>query len=203
MVISSQYEPQFYHQAVTYKHWCEAIQVDLATIEANHTWFVVSLPSRKHSIGCRWVYKVKHNFDGSIEHCKAQLVAKDYTQQEGVDYLDTFSLVAKLVTVIVLLSFTASHNWHLVQMDVNNTFLNGDLFEDVYMDRPLGHLSKGESNFASSNGKLVCKLHKSIYGLKQAFGQWYSKFSQALLNLILFSASLTIPFLPKVQVLHF
>lgn len=138
-------------------------------MELNHTWFVVCLPPGKPSIGCKWVYKIKHKSDGSIEHYKARLVAKVYTQQEGVNFIDTFSPVAKLVIVKVLLALASSHNWHLLQMDVNNAFLNGDLFEEVYMDLPLGYARKREcSHYA---GELVCKLHKSIYGLKQASQQ--------------------------------
>ena len=98
-------------------------------------------------------------------------MAKGYTQQEGVDFLDTFSSLAKLVTVKVLLALASSQKWHLAQLGVNNAFLNGDLFEEVYMDLPLGHKKTQ-----------IHSLHKSIYSLKHASRQWYSKFSQALLS---------------------
>ena len=90
--------------------------------------------------------------------------------------------MAKLVTVKVLLALASSHNWHLVQMDVNNTFLNGDLFEEVYMDLPLVYDRKGEYFASDFGGKMVCQLHKSISGLEQASRQWYSKFLQAMIN---------------------
>ncbi|XP_022156273.1 uncharacterized protein LOC111023206 [Momordica charantia] len=110
---------------------------ELKAMEINKTWSVVPLSPRQHSIECKWVYKMKHNFDGSIEHYKAPLVAKGYTQQEGIDFIETFSLVAKLVTVKIFLTIAASYNWPLIQLDVNNAFLHGDLFEEFYMDMSL------------------------------------------------------------------
>lgn len=112
---------------------------------------------------------------------KARLVAKGYTQQQGVDFIDTFSPVAKLVSVKFLLSIASSHKWFLTQLDISNAFLNGDLFEEVYMDLPLGYLPQGEHK--NKSGKLVCKLHKSIYGLKQASRQWNLKFTEAVLKI--------------------
>ena len=88
--------------------------------------------------------------------------------------------MAKLVTIKVLLALASSHQWHLIQMDVNKAFLNGNLFEEVYMDIPLGYDYK--EKYSSSTEKLVCKLHKSIYGLKQASRQWNSKLSHSLIH---------------------
>jgi hypothetical protein len=141
------------------------MHLEIAALQATGTWSLVPLPSHKRPIGCKWVYKIKLKADGTVERYKARLVAKGYSQIKGVDYQETFAPVAKMVTVRVLLSVAALHGWHLHQLDVNNAFLNGDLDEDVYMSLPPGFGRKGETR--------VCKLHKSLYGLKQASRQWF------------------------------
>jgi len=109
------------------------MQQEVQALHANKTWSLVSPPAHKRPIGSKWVYKIKYNPDGTVERYKARLVANGYSQVEGIDYRETFALVAKLTTVRVLLSLAAIQNWHLHQLDVNNAFLNGDLYEDVYM----------------------------------------------------------------------
>ena len=144
LAVSSNIEPRFYHEAVRSEEWRKAMAAELQAMEDNNTWSIVPLPPNKNAIGCKWVYKLKFRSDGSLERHKARLVAKGYTQQEGLDFFDTYSPVAKLPTVKVLLALAASQQWNLVQLDVNNAFLNGDLFEEVYMDLPLGYRSQGE-----------------------------------------------------------
>ncbi|KAM2129542.1 hypothetical protein ACFX1R_009206 [Malus domestica] len=170
--ITRQVEPRSYEEAARFPHWQVAMASELAALEANCTWSLTPLPRGKTPIGCRWVYKIKHRSDGSIERYKARLVAKGYTQLEGVDFHDTFSPTAKMVTVRCLLALAASRQWSLHQLDVHNAFLHGDLHEEIYMTLPPGLRRQGEN--------LVCRLSKSLYGLKQASRQWFAKFSEAI-----------------------
>ena len=104
---------------------------------------------------------------------KARLVAKGYTQQYGSNYYDTFSLVAKIAYVFLLLSMATMRSWPFFQLDIKKVFLHGDLTEEVYMEQPSGFITQGESS-------LVCKLRRSLYGLKQSPQAWFSRFSSTV-----------------------
>uniref|UniRef100_A0A803QI12 Uncharacterized protein n=1 Tax=Cannabis sativa TaxID=3483 RepID=A0A803QI12_CANSA len=148
---------------------------EISALMKNNTWTITILPPGKRSVGCKWVFTVKYKADGSVERFKARLVAKGFTQTYGIDYQETFAPVAKLNTVRVLLSLAANKDWPLHQLDVKNAFLNGDLEEEVYMDIPPGFEN-------SSNQNKVCKLKKSLYGLKQSPRAWFGRFTKAIIQ---------------------
>ncbi|GJT57305.1 retrovirus-related pol polyprotein from transposon TNT 1-94 [Tanacetum coccineum] len=137
------------------------------------------------------VYKIKHKADGAIERYKARVVAKGFNQKEGIDYTKTFAPVAKMVRVSTLLNIAVQSGWIIKQMYVNNAFLQGDLHEDVCMQIPQGYTHNLPPN-------IVCKLTKSLYGLKQENKQWFEKlttfllfigFKQSYMDTLLFTLS--------------
>ena len=116
------------------------------------------------------IFKVKFNSVRDIEKYKARLVAKGFAQKYGIDYEETFALVAKMPTVRIILALSVAQGWKLFQLDIKSAFLNGDLNVEIFMNQPEGFIVKGEESF-------VCKLKKSLYGLKQAPRAWYRKIS--------------------------
>ena len=141
---------------------------------------MVPLPPGKSVFGCHWVYKIKTNSDGSVEQYKARLVAKRYSQQYGMDYEETFGLVAKMTNIHTRIAVASICQWHISQLDVKNAFLNGDLQEEVYMSPPSG---------VSRDSGYVYKLKKALYGLKQAPCAWFEKFSVVISSLGFASSS--------------
>jgi hypothetical protein len=127
----------------------------------------VPLPKGRKRIFYKWVSKIKHGVNGEVERYKARLVARGFIQTSGVDYNKTFALIAKFVSIRCILALAAIENMEIHKMDVKTTFLNGDLEEEIYMEQPKGFTQEGEH--------LVCKLHKSLYGLKQSPRAWNQK----------------------------
>ena len=151
--------PNTFQESLSHLSWCGAMIEEMDALNGNSTWNLVQLPTGKKVIGCRWVFAVKVNPNGSVARLKARFVAKGYTQTYGMDYSDTFSPVAKMTYVQLFISLATTHNWDLRQLDIKNVFPHGDLQEKVYMEQPSGFVAQWEI------GK-VCCLQKSLYGLK-------------------------------------
>jgi hypothetical protein len=152
---------------------------------ANNAWSVCSIPIDHNVIRNKWVYKIKQKSNGSVDHFKARLVAKEFDQQCGIDYNETFSPVIKPSTIRIILSLVVQFNWSIRQLDISNAFLHGFLGEEVFMEQPQGFVDKDYLHH-------VCRLHKSLYGLKQVPRAWFNRLSQFLLDLG-FKASLVDP----------
>ena len=156
--------------------WKKAMDEKMQSLVKNHTWKLARLPKGKKEIGCKWVYAQKEGFPSKngIRY-KARLVAKGYAQKEGIDYNEVFSPVVKHSSIRILLALVAQFDMELVQMDVKTAFLHGDLEEEIYITQPDGFKVVGKENW-------VCKLNKSLYGLKQSPRQWYKRFDQFMIG---------------------
>ena len=108
------------------------MEEEMDSLAKNNIWDLVELPEGRSVVGCKWVFKLKRKFDGSIERYKVRLVAKAYSQVEGIDFHDIFSPVVKLVSIRNVLALTALLDLELEQLDVTTTFLHGDLDEEIY-----------------------------------------------------------------------
>lgn len=166
-------EPITYSDAMGSKDsdkWLAAIDDELGSLERNNTWRVVDRPKGRNVVGCKWVFKLKlkPNEEHSTKY-KARLVAKGYSQHAGIDYGETFSPVVRYDSVRTMFALAAAEDFEMLQFDVKTAFLNGDLEEEIFMELP-------EGTDGAKSGK-VCRLSKSLYGLKQASRAWNTKFA--------------------------
>ena len=139
-------------------------------------WKLVDLPEWIKPVGCKWIYKKKMGPDRNVETFKAQLVAKGYTQKEGIDYEDTFSPVAILKSIRILLSIATALDYEIWQMGVKTAFLNTNLEERICMAQPASFVEEGQET-------KVCELLKTIYGIKQASTSWNIRFDETVKSL--------------------
>jgi hypothetical protein len=144
-------------------------------LDVNATWEWAALLKGKKEIGCKWVYKVKHNANGSMSIYKTKLVTKGYAQTYGINYEETCSLVAKMTTIRTIIAMVATKGWSFYQLDVKINKIHGDLQEEMYMEQPLGCVDQTHPN-------LVCRLKKTLYCLKQTPRAWSNKISQYLIT---------------------
>ncbi|KAA0046069.1 retrovirus-related pol polyprotein from transposon tnt 1-94 [Cucumis melo var. makuwa] len=153
--------------------WVKAMNLELESMYFNLVWDLVDQHDGVKPIGCKWIYKRKRGVDGKVQTFKDILVAKDYTQVEGVDYEETFSPVAMLKSIRILLSIAAYFDYEIWEMDVKTAFLNDNLEETIYMQQQEGFITLDQE-------QKICKLNHSIYGLKQASQSWNIRFDTAI-----------------------
>jgi hypothetical protein len=146
------------------------------SIIKNDVWEIVPRPKSKDVVSSRWLFKIKHVVDGSIEKYKARFVARGFSQKEGIDYEETFSLVARYTSIRTIIALATKMKWKLHQMDVKTAFLNGVIEQEVYIEQPQGFEVEDRKSH-------VCKLKKSLYGLKQAPRAWYGRIDSFLTSL--------------------
>ena len=161
-------DPSTYDEAMSRPDaqlWRDAMQAEIDSLNAAGTYDVVALPKGWHAIGGKWVYRTKRGSDGKIVKYKARWVAQGFAQKYGIDYHETFAPVARFDSIRAILALVAHHDWELHQMDVRSAYLNGDLEEELYMKQPTGFVAEGTDG-------MVCRLNKSLYGLRQAGRTW-------------------------------
>jgi hypothetical protein len=156
--VSENHDPETFAKASGHPDWDTTLNEDYRSLMENDTWDIVPLPKGRKLVICKWVYRTKYASDGSVERHKHRLVSKGFSQVEGIYYNETFSPVAKMNSIRLVLSLASSHKWEVHQMDVKSAFLHEDLQEEIYMEKPLGYVQNDSS--------LVCRLKRSLYGLK-------------------------------------
>jgi hypothetical protein len=158
------------------KLWKNAMVEEMEALEKNEAWDLVEFPTGRNPIGRKWMFKKNFIAEGKVEKCKARLVAKDYSRVEGIDFGDIFSPVSKLTSIRFILPVSFAFDFEVECMDVETTFLHGDMEEEIYMKEPKGFVMKG-------NKEIVCKMKKYMYGLKQSPRTWYRKFDTYMFGL--------------------
>ena len=155
--------------------WKNAIDEEMDSMNRNSVWELVKSNPKQKVVGCKWVFRRKINPDGDIQY-KARLVGQGFNQILGQDYEETYSPVVRFETVRSIISLSASHGMIMHHMDVSSAFLNGTLKEEIYMRQPPGITIEGKEDY-------VCKLSKSIYGLKQSSKCWFEEINKTLVEL--------------------
>ena len=155
----------------------EAMVEEMESLNKNKTWELPEFPKGKKLIGCKWVFRkmeVVSKKEG--ERFKSRLVVKGYSQRHGIDYDEVFSLMVRHTSIRVVLALVAHQDLELEQLDVKTTFIHGNLDEEIFMEQAEGFKKPGIEN-------LVCRLKKSLYGLKQSPRQWYKRFDSFMIQI--------------------
>ncbi|XP_070022817.1 uncharacterized protein [Nicotiana sylvestris] len=175
IALISQIEPKKIEEALKDSSWVQAMQEELDQFSKNQVWNLIPKPDNMSVIRTKWVFRNKLNEDGKVVRNKARLVAQGYSQQEGVDYDETFAPVARLESIQILLAYASFEGFKLFQMNVKSAFLNGFIEEEIYVKQPPGFV---DSKFLYH----VYKLTKALYELKQAPRAWYDRLSSFLVD---------------------
>src|SRR4051812_8931341 len=174
MLVDNTDDPATYEEAMMSPYsnkWQDAMKSEIGSMYENQVWTLVDLPDGPKDAENKWIFKKKTNADGNVTVYKAQLVVKGFRQIQGIDYDETFSPIAKLKSVRIMLAIAAYYDYEICQMDVKTAFLNGDIDEGLYMMQPKGFVNPKDAN-------KVWKLQQSIYGLKQASRSWNQHFDK-------------------------
>jgi hypothetical protein len=169
-------EPTFFEESIQKKEWVDSMIEEYQSIVKNNVWEVIPIPTNKDVVSSKWIYKIKNAIDESIEKHKAGFLARGFSQKEGIDYEETFSLVSRYTSIRTIIALAAKMKWKLHQMDVKTTFLNDVIEEEVYIEQPQGF----EVEYRKTH---VCRLKKSTCGLKQAPRAWYGRIDGFLTRL--------------------
>jgi hypothetical protein len=169
-------EPSTFVEASKHQVWKDVMNEEYDSILKNDVWTVVPRPHGKSVVTSKWLYKIKHAADGSIEKYKARFVAHGFSQKEGIDYDKIFAPVARYTSIRIIISLAAVFGWKLHQMDVKTIFLNGEVEQEVYIEQPEGFVIHDKRSH-------VCKLKKALYRLKQAPRAWYGRIDSFLQSL--------------------
>jgi hypothetical protein len=169
-------EPTYFEEAIQRKEWADAMIDEYQSILKNEVWEIVPKPKSKDVVSSKWLFKIKHAADGSIEKYKARFVARGFSQKEGIDYEKTFAPVARYTSIRNIIALAAKMKWKLHQMDVKTAFLNGVIEVEVYIEQPQGFEVEDRKSH-------VCRLKKALYRLNQAPRAWYGRIDSFLTSL--------------------
>jgi hypothetical protein len=169
-------EPTCFEEAIQKKEWVDAMTEEYQSIIKNDVWEIVPRPKSKDVVLSKWLFKTKHAADGRIEKYKARIVARGFSQKEGIDYEEKFTPMARYTLIRTIIALAAKMKWKLHQMDVKTTFLNGVIKEEVYIEQPQGFEVEDRKSH-------VYRLKKALYRLKQAPRVWYGRIDSFLTSL--------------------
>ena len=156
-------EPSTFFDAFKHQVWKDAMNEEYDSILRNDVWTIVPRPHGKSVVTSKWLYKIKHAADGSIEKYKARFVARGFSQKEGIDYDEIFAPVARYTSIRIIISLATVFGWKLHQMDVKTAFLNDEVEQEVYIEQPEGFVIHDKRSH-------VCKLKKALLTAYSAQG---------------------------------